>query len=225
LAKRLSTIWQNKPLPNNRIEKIVLASGNRKKIAELQLLLQPLSISVIAQSEFNISDADETGLSFVENALIKARHAAKISGLPAIADDSGLEVDALNGQPGIYSARFARNEKTGTGSDDDNNRLLLEKLKTIPEQKRTARFQCVLVFMKHAADPTPIICQGTWQGRILSAPQGSNGFGYDPVFFVPSHHCSAAQLNAEEKSRISHRGRAMQELLTRLRLLCCENDG
>lgn len=204
----------------------MLASGNRKKVAELQLLLQPLHIAVVPQSEFNISDADETGLTFVENAIIKARHAAKLSGLPAIADDSGLEVDALNGQPGIYSARFARIENaTIDASDENNNRLLLEKLKFIPEAERSARFQCVLVFMKHAEDPTPIICQGSWPGRILPAQQGSNGFGYDPVFFVPTHQCSAAQLSAEEKSRISHRGQAMQKMLSAVSALFFENNG
>lgn len=203
----------------------MLASGNPKKLAELQLLLQPLHVSVIPQSELNITDADETGLSFVENAIIKARHAATVSGLPAIADDSGIEVEALNGQPGIYSARYSLNEKTGTGTDEDNNRLLLEKLKNIPEQNRNARFRCVLVYMRHAADPAPIICQGTWHGRILTAMQGANGFGYDPVFYVPTHHCSAAELSAQEKSHISHRGQAMQKMLAELRVLFCENDG
>lgn len=205
-----------------RPEKIVLASGNRKKVSELQSLLQAMSIAVLPQSEFNIADADadENGLSFVENAIIKARHAATLSGLPAIADDSGLEVDALQGEPGIYSARFAQNiYQSAEGRDADNNQLLLEKLQNVPKEKRTARFQCVLVYMKHAQDPTPIICQASWSGNILTAPQGENGFGYDPVFFVPSHHCSAAQLNPAEKIRISHRGLAMQKLLAALREL------
>ena len=195
------------------MKKIVLASGNKKKVAELQLLLEPLNITIVPQSELNISDADETGLTFVENAIIKARHAAKLSGLPAIADDSGIEVDALHGKPGIYSARFA-----GVPSNDENNnRLLLEKLKNLPEADRTARFQCVLVYMKHAEDPTPIICQGAWEGRILKTLQGQNGFGYDPLFYVPTHHCSSAELSAEEKSLISHRAQAMQQLLKQLR--------
>lgn len=207
-------------MPAPRPKKIVLASGNKKKLAELQLLLQSLSIAVLPQSEFSISDADETGLSFVENAIIKARHAASLSGLPAIADDSGLEVDALHGQPGIYSARFARRANPQTASGDEaNNQCLLEALKNVPNEKRSARFQCVLVYMKHAEDPTPIICQGTWSGRILTAPQGDSGFGYDPVFFVAAHNCSAAQLSAEEKSRISHRGIAMQKMLLALREL------
>lgn len=204
----------------NKPEKIVLASSNKKKVAELQLLLQPLGISVITQSTFQISDADETGLSFVENAIIKARHAAQQSGLPAIADDSGIEVDALQGKPGIYSARFANRDNPALASNDENNnKLLLEKLHGIPEQNRTARFQCVLVYMKHAEDSTPVICQGTWEGRILLAPQGANGFGYDPIFFVPTHGCSSAELNAEEKSKISHRGQAMQKLLAKFQAL------
>lgn len=216
---------------HNKPKKIVLASGNRKKVAELQLLLENFSIAIIPQSEFKIPDADETGLTFVENAIIKARHAATLSGLPAIADDSGIEVDALHGKPGIYSARFSSTERTyrenpsTASTDENNNRLLLEKLKNIPEPDRTARFQCVLVYMKHAEDPTPIICQGTWEGRILTSLQGANGFGYDPLFYVPTHHCSSAELRAEEKSRISHRAQAMQQLLIQLRTLFCENDG
>ncbi len=202
---------------NNKPQKIVLASGNPKKVAELQLLLKPLSIIIVPQSELKISDADETGLTFVENAIIKARHAAQQSGLPAIADDSGIEVDALHGKPGVYSARFANRENPAVISNDKNNNLLLlEKLKNTPETNRSARFQCVLVYMKHAEDPTPVICQGSWEGRILLAPQGEHGFGYDPVFFVPTHGCSAAELSAEEKSKISHRGCAMAELLIKL---------
>jgi len=188
---------------------IVLASGNQKKVAELQNLLTPLKIQVLPQSAFNIPDADETGLTFVENAIIKARHAAQLSGLPALADDSGLEVDALNGAPGVYSARFA-----GVPANDiNNNKLLLEKLGQLPENKRSARFQCVLVFMRHANDPMPIICHGSWEGNILVSPQGEGGFGYDSLFFVPDHGCSAAQLSVEAKSRLSHRGQAMQKLL------------
>ena len=210
-------------------QKIVLASGNKKKLAELQFLLQALPVMVVPQSALHIQDADETGLSFVENAIIKARHAAALSGLPAIADDSGIEVDALGGKPGIYSARFSFMEQTTlenpslTSNDENNNRLLLEKLKDVPEIDRTARFQCVLVYMKHVEDPTPVICQGTWEGRILMSPQGLGGFGYDPLFYVPTHHCSAAELDAEEKSRISHRGQAMQQLVTQLHRLLCEN--
>ena len=194
-------------------KKIVLASGNQKKIKELQTLLGPSGYSILPQSDFNTPEAIEDGLSFVENAIIKARNAAKHSGLPAVADDSGLEVDALKGQPGIYSARYAGDNAT----DASNNAKLLAELKDIPEAQRTARFQCVLVYMRHAEDPTPLVCQGSWEGRILLNEQGENGFGYDPLFFVPSHNCSSAELPPEEKNRISHRGIAMQKLLSALR--------
>ena len=193
-------------------ETIVLASGNKKKVAELQQLLQTLAITVIPQSQFHIPDAAETGLSFVENAIIKARHAARLSGLPALADDSGIEVDALNGQPGIYSARFAGEPS----SDENNNQLLLHKLQGVEDSARTARFQCVLVLLRHAEDPTPLICQGTWEGTILREPRGCSGFGYDPLFFVPTHGCSAAELPIEQKSIMSHRGQAMRCLLAKL---------
>ena len=197
---------------SHRGEQIVLASNNAGKVREINQLLASQEITVVPQREFGISEAEETGLSFVENAILKARHASRESGLPAIADDSGLEVDALNGAPGIYSARFA-----GPGAADaDNNRKLLEQLKEVPDEARTARFQCVLVYMRHAEDPTPLICQGTWEGRILRAPQGENGFGYDPLFLVPDKGCSSAQLPAEEKNRLSHRGQALQRLLSAL---------
>jgi len=189
--------------------KIVLASGNAGKLREINQLIGSLGMAAIPQSDFDVSDADETGLTFVENAILKARHAAKLTGLPAIADDSGLEVDALDGAPGIYSARFA-----GEGaSDADNVQKLLAELKTVPEGQRTARFQCLMVFMSHAKDPTPLICQGSWEGRILFAPQGENGFGYDPVFWVPDEQCTSAELPSGVKNRISHRGQALQKLL------------
>lgn len=197
------------------ISKIVLASGNKKKVAELQLLLNPSGFEVISQTSLGIPDAAETGLTFVENAIIKARQAARLSGLPAIADDSGLEVDALNGEPGIYSARFAGDPS----NDERNNQLLLEKLRSVPDGGRTARFQCVLVYLRHAADPSPVICQASWAGSILHEPRGESGFGYDPLFFVPTHKCSAAQLDANEKARISHRGQAMKKLLQALRAI------
>ncbi len=193
-------------------EKIVLASNNSGKVREINQLLSGQNIQVIPQREFAIQDIEETGLTFVENAIIKARHAAKESGLAAIADDSGLEVDALRGAPGIYSARFA-----GAGcSDLDNNLKLLERLQDIPEQERGARFQCVMVYLRHADDPTPIICQGTWEGRILSEPSGDNGFGYDPLFFVPEENCASAELSPEVKNRLSHRGQALRKLLAAL---------
>jgi XTP/dITP diphosphohydrolase len=193
-------------------ERIVLASNNAGKVREINQLLASVQIQVVPQKDFNIPDAIEDGLSFVENAIKKARHASSLSGLPAIADDSGIEVDALNGAPGIYSARFA-----GAGaSDQENLQKLLERLEDIPQQKRTARFQCLMVYMRHAEDPTPLICQGTWEGRILFEPQGENGFGYDPVFYVPTHNCSSAQLEPETKNSLSHRGQALKALLSEL---------
>ena len=187
---------------------IVLATGNQGKIRELNELLAGLDYRVRSQAEFGVEEVPETGTTFVENAIIKARNAAQNTGLPAIADDSGLEVDALNGAPGIYSARFAGEN----ASDADNTAKLLADLADTPEEQRGARFQCVLVYMRHADDPTPIICQGTWEGRISHQPQGDNGFGYDPVFWVPQHQCTAAQLSAATKNRLSHRGQALAKL-------------
>ncbi|MCB1829178.1 MAG: XTP/dITP diphosphatase [Gammaproteobacteria bacterium] len=193
-------------------ERIVLASNNAGKVREINQLLSQQKIEVIAQKSFDIQEAEETGLTFVENAILKARNAARYSGLPAIADDSGIEVDFLNGAPGIHSARFA-----GEACDDrENNRKLLAALDGVPEQHRTARFQCLMVYLRHAEDPTPIICQGTWEGRILTAPQGENGFGYDPLFWVPDAGCSSAQLEPGEKNRLSHRGKALRQLLSAL---------
>jgi len=192
-------------------QKIVLASGNPGKIREIQALLAEHPI--VPQSDFSISDAEETGTTFVENAIIKARHAAKLSGLPAIADDSGLVVDALDGAPGVYSARYA-----GPGSSDlDNLQKLLRELEGVPEAQRSARFICVLAFMKHGADPTPVIAQGVWEGRILTRPAGSNGFGYDPVFWVPTHQCASAELAPEVKNALSHRGQALRNLTAMLK--------
>lgn len=191
---------------------IVLASNNKGKVREIGQMLAELQLEVVPQSTFNIEDADETGLTFVENAIIKARHASAKAGLPAIADDSGLEVDALKGAPGIYSARFA-----GKGaSDQENLQKLLAELEDIPEAKRTARFQCLMVYMRHAEDPTPIICQGTWEGFITMEPIGDNGFGYDPVFFVPDLQCTSAQLAPQVKNQLSHRGQALCLLIEAL---------
>ncbi len=193
-------------------ERIVLASNNAGKVREINQLLAEQGITVVPQKEYEIPEADETGLTFVENAILKARNAAAHSGCAAIADDSGLEVDTLRGAPGIYSARYA-----GPGcADADNNQKLLEALQGVPEAERTARFQCVVVYMRHAEDPTPIICQGTWEGRILEAPQGENGFGYDPVFLVPEEGCSSAELPPEVKNRLSHRGQALGKLVAAL---------
>lgn len=194
------------------MEKLVLASGNKKKLAELQNLLTPLNIEVVAQSEFEVPEADETGTTFVENAIIKARNACKYTGLPAIADDSGIQVAALRGAPGVFSARFA-----GVGaSDAKNNKLMVELLSDLPDVNRDARYVAVLVLMEHEDDATPIICQGTWEGEIVLEPQGDQGFGYDPHFFVPEKGCTAAQLPPEEKNAMSHRGKAMEKLLAQL---------
>lgn len=190
---------------------VVLASGNAGKLRELDKVLAPLDVSLQPQARFNVPDAEETGLSFVENAIIKARAAAQHTGLPAIADDSGIEVDHLNGAPGIYSARYS-----GAG-DEANNVLLLQELGEIPEEQRSARFQCVLVYMRHAMDPVPLICQGSWEGFILSEPRGEDGFGYDPLFYLPDYQCSSAQLDPSIKNRISHRAKASRLLFDALR--------
>lgn len=195
------------------MSRVVLASNNKGKLREMQAVLGALDIAIVPQSEFGTPEADETGLTFVENSIIKARNAAAHAKLPAIADDSGIEVDALNGAPGIYSARYA-----GKGaSDEENLRKLLDMLRDVPEEKRTARFRALIVYMRHALDPTPIIAQGTWEGRILLAPQGANGFGYDPVFFVPTHGCSSAELPPDVKNQLSHRGQALRALVTALK--------
>lgn len=192
---------------------VVIASHNRKKLAELQALLQPLGWSSRSIAEFSPVVPEETAPSFVENALLKARHAAQVSGLPAIADDSGLEVDALNGAPGVRSARYAGEQ----ASDADNNHRLLHAMRDVAAKKRQARFVSVLVYLRHADDSVPLIACGDWRGQILTEPQGVKGFGYDPLFHVPEHGCTAAQLEAEVKNRISHRARAMAQLLELLR--------
>jgi len=199
------------------MQKIVLASNNKGKLCEFSEMLATLNMDVIPQANFDIEDAEETGLSFVENAIIKARHASKIAGLPAIADDSGLEVDFLNGAPGIYSARYADMENAGKDASDEKNLLkLLDALKDVPEEKRSARFQCVLVYMRHAEDPTPIICQGSWEGFITTEKHGEHGFGYDPIFYVPEYNCTSAQLKSEQKNKLSHRSIALAALVKKL---------
>jgi XTP/dITP diphosphohydrolase len=190
---------------------VVLASGNAGKLRELGKVLAPLDVILKPQAQFNVPDVEETGFSFVENAIIKARAAAQHTGLPAIADDSGIEVDHLNGAPGIYSARYS-----GAG-DEANNALLLQELGKTTEEQRSARFQCVLVYMRHALDPTPLICQASWEGSILFEPRGENGFGYDPLFYLPEHQCSSAQLDPSIKNRISHRAKASSLLFEALR--------
>ena len=192
-------------------QQIVLATGNQGKVKELGAMLNELNIEVLPQSKFDVPDVPETGTTFIENAIIKARHAAKITGLPAIADDSGLEVDALNGAPGVYSARFA-----GENANDQDNidKLLVEMQgKTV----RSARFWCVLAYMRHADDPTPLVCQASWEGTITEDQQGREGFGYDPVFYVASEGCTSAQLTKEQKNALSHRGQALQQLVAKLK--------
>lgn len=195
------------------MQKIVLATGNAGKLKELRALLADQSFEILSQKDLGVSDADETGLSFVENAILKARHAARITGLPALADDSGLCVDVLGGAPGIYSARYA-----GAGATDaDNNRKLLQDL--LPHRAQsplTARFVCVLVLVRHADDPLPLICQGEWAGEILEQPRGDQGFGYDPLFLVPADNLSSAELPRERKNALSHRGQALQQLKARV---------
>jgi XTP/dITP diphosphohydrolase len=194
------------------LHRIVLATSNQGKLKELTAILQPFGVELIPQSEFNIPDADETGLTFIENALIKARHAAALSGLPALADDSGLAVDALHGAPGIYSARYAGNEK----EPKQNIIKLCHELRDVPDEKRSATFHCVLAFLNSADDPVPLICHGTLTGKILHEPRGEHGFGYDPVFYVPSEEKSAAELTSQIKNKISHRAKALQQLVALL---------
>lgn len=194
-------------------DQIVIASNNKGKIAELTELLAPLGMTPVAQGELGVGEAEEPAVTFVENAILKARHAARITGLPALADDSGLAVDYLGGQPGVRSARYAGEN----ASDQDNVDALLTAMTSVPEGQRGAQFHCVLVFLRHADDPTPVICHGRWPGAILSAPAGDGGFGYDPVFWVEEHQCSAAELTRAEKSRISHRGQALAQLTQQLK--------
>ena len=194
------------------MSQIVLATGNQGKVKELSAMLAPLNLDIVAQSAFNVPDVPETGTTFVENAIIKARHAAKLTGKPAIADDSGLEVMALGGAPGIYSARYSGDN----ANDQTNIDKLLVELKDIPAPARQARFVCVLVYMRHEHDPTPIICQGFWEGEITQTQEGREGFGYDPVFYVPSKQCTSAQLDKAVKNQLSHRGQALEHLVTQL---------
>lgn len=192
--------------------KIVLASNNAGKAREINQLLRETNITIIPQSEYQLEEIEETGLTFVENALIKARHAARQTKRAAIADDSGLEALALNGQPGIYSARYA-----GKGaSDKDNLEKLIQAVAPLPEVKRQARFVCVMVFLQHADDPTPIITSGVWNGLLITEPRGENGFGYDPIFYLPDRRCTSAELAPEVKNRLSHRGQALRLLTMQL---------
>lgn len=194
------------------MKRIVLASNNLGKLREIEAIAEG-AIELVAQSDFNVPAVDETGLSFVENAILKARHAAHHTGLPALADDSGLEVEALNGAPGIHSARYAG----PAASDAQNVEKLLQALGDTSEHQRRARFQCVMVYLRHAHDATPLISHGAWEGRILFKPQGDFGFGYDPIFYVPSHRCAAAELLPAIKNQLSHRAKALRQLASLLK--------
>ncbi|WP_241647542.1 RdgB/HAM1 family non-canonical purine NTP pyrophosphatase [Rosenbergiella metrosideri] len=194
-------------------QNVVLATGNAGKVSELAELLRDFGLTITAQTELGVGSVEETGLTFIENALIKARHAARVTGLPAIADDSGLAVDALQGVPGIYSARYAGE----TASDTDNLNKLLTAMQDVPDAQRQAAFHCVLVYLAHADDPTPIVCYGRWPGMIAREPSGQGGFGYDPIFYLPEQQKSAAEMSKAEKSALSHRGQALQQLMEALR--------
>ena len=194
---------------------IVLASNNQHKLQEIQAISAGFSYKIISQIECSVPEVAETGLTFVENAILKARQACSYTKLPAIADDSGIEIDALHGEPGIYSARYAGKN----GSDQDNIDKVLQNLHDTPVQQRQARYQCVMVYMRYANDPVPLITQGTWEGNILFDRCGANGFGYDPIFFVPTHNCSAAELPPDIKNHLSHRNQALQKLINQLKNL------
>lgn len=197
------------------LSRLVLASNNAGKLKEFQEMSQTLSLSLLPQSEFNTPDIEETGLSFIENAILKARNAAKYSGLPALADDSGIEVQALNGEPGIYSARYAG----ANTNDQKNNALLLEKLKHIPDDQRQANFRCCLALLRHEYDPCPIIAEGVWPGSIAHDEQGAQGFGYDPLFIVKGLNKRSAELSPSQKNQISHRALAIKELIQKISAL------
>lgn len=195
------------------MQKVVLATGNAGKVRELADLLADFGLDIVAQTDLGVDAAEETGLTFIENAILKARHAAQITGLPAIADDSGLAVDALAGAPGIYSARYAGED----ASDQQNLEKLLKALENVPDGQRQAHFHCVLVYLRHASDPTPLVCHGSWAGEIARSPSGEGGFGYDPVFFVPGVGKTAGEMSRNEKRALSHRGQALTLLLEAMR--------
>ncbi|AWK41067.1 XTP/dITP diphosphatase [Photorhabdus laumondii subsp. laumondii] len=195
------------------MQKVVLATGNPGKVRELAQLLADFGLDIVAQTELGVDSAEETGLTFIENAILKARHAAQVTGLPAIADDSGLSVDILGGAPGIYSARYAGENAT----DQQNLEKLLDTMKDIPDDQRQAQFNCVLVYIRHAEDPTPLVFHGRWPGFIAHKSAGNGGFGYDPIFYIPELGCTAAELTGEQKNAVSHRGQALKMMLDTLR--------
>ena len=195
------------------MQKVVLATGNPGKVRELADLLAAFGLDIVAQTDLGVESAEETGLTFIENAILKARHAAQVTGLPAIADDSGLAVDALGGAPGIYSARYAGEDAT----DQQNLEKLLAALEKVPDGERQAQFHCVLVYLRHAEDPTPLVFHGSWAGEITRAATGEGGFGYDPIFYLPELGKTAAELSKDEKRAVSHRGKALALLLDAMR--------
>lgn len=195
------------------MQKVVLATGNPGKVRELADLLSAFGLDIVAQTDLGVESAEETGLTFIENAILKARHAAQVTGLPAIADDSGLAVNALGGAPGIYSARYAGDD----ASDQQNLEKLLQALESTPDGQRQAQFHCVLVYLRHAADSTPLVFHGAWDGEITRTPAGEGGFGYDPVFYIPALGKTAAELTKAEKGKVSHRGKALTLLLEAMR--------
>jgi non-canonical purine NTP pyrophosphatase (RdgB/HAM1 family) len=197
---------------------IILASGNAGKAREIGQLLEGLNVNVLPQSEFNVPEIEETGLTFIENAILKARNAAHHTGLPAIADDSGIAVNVLQGRPGIFSARFAGVD----ASDKDNFEKLIDMVKPFPEKMRTARFICSMAYLRHGDDPIPVIAEGIWEGQLVTEPKGENGFGYDPIFYVSSQQCTSAELSPEVKNKLSHRGQALRSLFEQLSLLYTE---
>jgi XTP/dITP diphosphohydrolase len=191
---------------------VVLASGNAGKIREFQALFATTPFKLTSQAQYHVTSAEETGTTFIENAILKAKHAAKITGKPAISDDSGLEIDALQGKPGVYSARYLG----AAASESDRCEGILRELKDIPEPQRTARFQCVLVYMRHHADPSPVVVQASWEGKIATSMQGASGHGYDPIFFLENMNCTAAELSSDQKNTLSHRAQAMEKLMQAL---------
>jgi XTP/dITP diphosphohydrolase len=194
-------------------KEIVLASNNSGKLREMKAILSDFAFGIRPQSDYDVPEAEETGLSFVENALIKARNACEYTNLPAIADDSGIEVDCLNQAPGIYSARYA-----GVGASDEANlKLLIDNVQQENIEHPVARYQCVMVYLRHSTDPSPVIANGSWSGYLVTEPRGKNGFGYDPCFYVPDHQCTSAELEPELKNRISHRGKALNSLIELLK--------
>jgi len=199
------------------MRKVVLATNNAGKTKELGEMLAGLDMQIVSQASLGVPEAEETGLTFIENAILKARNAAAHTKLPAIADDSGLEVDALDGAPGIHSARYAGRQSNQGATDQANLQKLLKAMQDVPDLGRSARFRCVIVYLKHAADPAPFVAEGVWEGSILRSPKGTNGFGYDPVFWVPEKGCSSAELEPAVKNQLSHRGRALAGLLSHFR--------